>query len=141
MKISFDYDECLVTPVMSDSQILWVPQMGYQINKKMLDLFFEHQKNGDEIYIISFRKEKDKYDIIRTVSDHDMKIPLERIICTNVTPKSIPIKKFGIQRHYDDMLEALMDIKMNTDCEPILVLPENFETVNSSYELFTKFFY
>lgn len=76
--------------------------------------------NGDRVYIITKRNETDNNEDLYTTAI-TLKIPKENIIFTNGADKSTFIKKYNIQRFYDNESQNCDEIITNTTCECIVV--------------------
>jgi hypothetical protein len=93
--ITVDFDETLVVPyptAYGGSSLQVVPKIDKIIRG-------EH-KNGTDVYIVSFRKDKDRPEIENIVMFY--KIPIKGIICTNMQPKLPFLKKLNSKLHIDD---------------------------------------
>jgi len=93
--ITVDFDETLVMQyptAYGGTSTHVVPKIEEIIRK-------EHSL-GTDVYIVSFRKEKDRAEMERIIMVN--KIPVKGIICTNMTPKLPFLKKLNSRLHIDD---------------------------------------
>jgi hypothetical protein len=93
--ITVDFDETLVVPyptAYGGSSLHIVPKIEEIIR-------YEHSI-GTDVYIVSFRKEKDRAEMERVIMVN--KLPIKGIICTNMEPKLPFLKKLNSRLHIDD---------------------------------------
>lgn len=102
MKISFDYD-------------------GTLTKQKYKDLAIKFIKDGDDVYIITARQDKD----MEPVRNLAKELGIKKVYNTNGKDKYETIKRLGIDKHYDDNNEQIKKINENTDTKGILVLKKN----------------
>jgi hypothetical protein len=146
MKISYDFDESLAIPSdleLNGSLWCWGGDDYYVLrpNKQLIEQLLADHAAGHEIFVVSFRMQKDRDEILHFIKENNLPIPEKNVICTDMGPKSDAIKRHGIERHYDDMVSALVEIAINSKCQPIIVVPENFKDANSSNQLFEQFIF
>jgi len=93
--ITVDYDDTLVVRYPT-------AYGGYSshIDPKVEEIIRKEHHTGTDIYIVSFRADKDKAEMERLVMVH--KLPIRGIICTNMTPKLPFLKKLNSKLHIDD---------------------------------------
>jgi len=93
--ITVDYDDTLVVRYPT-------AYGGYSshIVPKIEQIIRNESAKGTDIYIVSFRAEKDKAEMERMVTIN--KLPIKGIICTNMTPKLPFLKKLNSRLHIDD---------------------------------------
>ena len=93
--ITVDYDDTLVVrfPTVYG---------GYSSHlvPKVVDIIKKEYQIGAEIYIVTFRGEKDKPEVERTIMLN--KLPIKEIICTDSMPKTPFLKKLKSLLHIDD---------------------------------------
>jgi FMN phosphatase YigB (HAD superfamily) len=102
--ITVDFDETLVTSyptAYGGSSLHVVPK----IDKIIRD---EHS-NGADVYIVSFRKDKDRKEMENIVMFY--KIPVKGIVNTNMQPKLPFLKKLNSRLHIDDDLFTCQEAK------------------------------
>ena len=75
---------------------------GYSthLNVKVENIVRKEHHIGTGVYIVSFRKDKDKAEMERFVMVN--KIPVKGIICTNMQPKLFVLQKLNSNLHIDD---------------------------------------
>lgn len=107
MKVSFDFDTTLMFPVEIVDNF---PHTG-KPNKEFVDKFKEHMANGDEVYIVTSRVNNSlsHKQIIRFCGENRLN-PVD-IIHTNGESKTPTLKELGIELHYDDDPQELIDAK------------------------------
>ena len=98
MRISFDFDDCLSEE--------WVQALA-----KTLSL-------ENEIWIVTSRTRygSDLLEVAALLS-----IPIERIILTDGGMKWSSLNHYGIDIHYDDMPEEIIEINFREGCKGILI--------------------
>lgn len=97
--ITVDYDDTLVVRYPT-------AYGGYSshILPSVEDLVRKESNSGTDVYIVSFRADKDKAEMERMVMVN--KLPIKGIICTNMTPKLPFLKKLNSKLHIDDDLHT-----------------------------------
>lgn len=99
-KVSFDYDDTLTKE---------------SIRNKAKNLI----KNGDEVYIVTARKDKDM-EVVYNIGK-ELGINKDHIFNTNGKDKWETLKRLGIDKHYDNNKEQIDKINSNTNTNGILV--------------------
>lgn len=93
--ITVDYDDTLVVRYPT-------AYGGYSshIQPSVEELVRKESSAGTDVYIVSFRADKDKAEMERMVMVN--KLPIKGIICTNMTPKLPFLKRLNSRLHIDD---------------------------------------
>ena len=101
MKVSFDFDSCLSED--------WVQSLA----KNFLSIF--------EVWIVTSREEGNSHNVdLYKISDR-LGISRERIIFTNGAYKWSSLNYHGIDLHFDDMEDEIIEINNKTKCKGILI--------------------
>lgn len=115
--VTFDFDNTIAMSYMDleSGDVEYVFQ-GY--NEPLINIIRQHISDGDEVYIVTSRKEaKEGMFPNDTVPVHLKKLGLDsyflpnRLIYTNGAPKIDALKKIGSKVHWDDDVEELIALK------------------------------
>lgn len=104
--ITVDYDDTLVVRYPT-------AYGGYSshIAPKIEEIVRTEAGKGVDVYIVSFRAEKDRAEMERLVMVH--KLPIKGIACTNMTPKLPFLKRLNSRLHIDDDFFTCQEAKKN----------------------------
>jgi uncharacterized HAD superfamily protein len=106
MKISFDFDDTLSEE--------WIQALAASLS------------NNNEIWIVTSRG-RFSIDLLDVAAN--LSIPIERIILTDGAMKWSVLEKYGIDIHFDDMWDEIMEINCRKKCKGILVGFDNVEFI------------
>lgn len=86
---------------------------GYSIHvvPKIEEIVRTEARKGTDVYIVSFRAEKDRAEMERVVMSN--KLPIKGIVCTNMKPKLHFLKKLNSRLHIDDDFFTCQEAKKN----------------------------
>jgi hypothetical protein len=127
--ITVDFDDTLATT----NSTAWGGYTLVPIDR-VINFIKKQHTQGAKIYIVSFRKLKDKKEVEMFVKQHN--IPVIDIICTSGQSKTPYIKKLNSTLHIDDDLFTLMKLEL-AGIDTLLVDWDQ-EYVNSTAKLFKK---
>jgi acid phosphatase class B len=100
IKVSFDFDDTITT------------EKGQNLAKERI-------KNGDSVYIVTRRHERDNKAVFKIADE--LGIPHDKVYFTNGHLKWETIKRLGIDIHYDNNLNEIQKINENTNAKGILI--------------------
>jgi ADP-ribose pyrophosphatase YjhB (NUDIX family) len=115
--VTFDFDNTIAMSYMDlESENVDYVFQGY--NEPVINIIRQHIANGDEVFIVTSRKE-DKEGMYPndTVPVHLKKLGLDsyflpnRLFYTNGAPKIETLRKLGSKEHWDDDVEELIALK------------------------------
>lgn len=112
--ISFDFDGTLTkfreVPFIKTG----IPSIEIGLNEEMAQLLKDYVKNGAKVLITTAR-EKTKEDVedIKAFIKH-FRLPVQKIVFTNLQPKSSFLLARSVSHHYDDKENVINDIMENT---------------------------
>ena len=118
MIVSFDFDNTLTVSV-------WCPKewdfVHFGPNLVMVQCIRAHLKNGNEVHIVTSRKEsvESRDEIGQFLKEHDLFSHVAGIHFSNGAFKAKCLETLGVERHHDDdecEINALRD-----NCEGVLV--------------------
>jgi hypothetical protein len=117
-KISIDYDDTLST------------QRGKDLARRLIN-------EGNDLYIVTKRRKTESNDVYRVA--REIGIPQDKVFFTQGLPKWRILKELRIQRHIDNNLDEIADIKENAP----LIRADKFEIVAPNVNVYgyhTRFF-
>lgn len=128
--ITVDFDDTLATTQMTG----WGGTTLVPI-QRVIDYVKKKSNEGVKLYIVTFRKSKDKPEVERFIKQH--KIPILDIICTNRESKTPYVKKLNSTLHIDDDIFTLIKLEL-AGIDTLLVDWEDQRYDNSTAKLFKK---
>jgi len=135
--ISIDFDDTLFSLSEEKVGMLWAASNVLVPIQKVHDLVFEKHKEGFVIDIVTAREKWDIEEVERYVEAYEL--PIRKIHHTGGKfPKSTILKKIESMLHVDDMVNVVVDCKMNGI--PVLLVDDGRHRNNSTAKEFQRIF-